>query len=187
MRDVACSRGGSPSSTTSCSISGPRSTGSNRARASSASVRAASPMSPISRSSRTTSWRTTSISCLRSFGILDPVEAVDRRAQRGERVLELVGDVGGEGLDIVDPLPQRLAHVADRAGEQADLVAPRGQARHLDLARPAEPDPVRGERQPAQRPDDGPRQEQRQQDRQDRRPAPCAISERPRAGCARCG
>jgi hypothetical protein len=35
----------------------PRSTGSNRARASSASVRAASLMSPISRSSRTTSWR----------------------------------------------------------------------------------------------------------------------------------
>ena len=60
---------------------------------------------------------------LAQLGVLDPLEAVDRRAQRGERVLELVGDVGGERLDIVDPVPQRLAHVADRPREQPDLVA----------------------------------------------------------------
>ena len=92
-------------------------------------------------------------------GIIDPVESVDRRAQRRQRILELVGDVGGEGFDIVDPLAQRLAHVRDRAGEQADLVGPRGQARDIDLARATEPHAVRGERQPAQRPDDRPGEE----------------------------
>ena len=73
----------------------------------------------------TTSWRTTSSSCRRSAGSSTRSRRVDRGAQRGERVLELVGDVGGEGLGGVDPVPQRLAHVAERAGEQADLVAPR--------------------------------------------------------------
>ena len=59
------------------------------------------------------------------LGILDPVEAVDGGPQRRERVLELVRHVGGESLDIVDPLPQRLAHVRHGAGEKADLVAAR--------------------------------------------------------------
>ena len=101
--------------------------------------------------------------------ILDPLEAVDRGAKRGERVLELVGDVGGEGLGGVDPLAQDLGHVVQRPGEQADLVAPGGQERHVDLAGAAEPDPVGGARQPAQRHGDGPRQEEREQDRDDER------------------
>ena len=66
---------------------------------------------------------------------------------------------------IVDAVAQRLAHVGDGAGEQTDLVAARGEARDVDFARAAEPDPVRGDRQPPQRPNDGPREEQRQQDR----------------------
>src|SRR6185312_8043634 len=53
---------------TNCSISGPRSTRSNVARASSASVRAASLMSLISRSSRTTSSRTMRLSFSLSSG-----------------------------------------------------------------------------------------------------------------------
>ena len=122
-------------------------------------------MSPISRSSRTTSSRASQQLRL-SVRVLDPVQAVERRAQRGERVLELVGHVGGEGLDIVDPLAQRLAHVGDGAGEQADLVAARGQARHLDFARAPEPDAMRGKRNPPQRADDGPGEEQRQKDRE---------------------
>ncbi len=44
-----------------------------------------------------------------------------------------------------------LGHVVQRPGEQADLVPPRRQYRHVDLARPAEPDPVGGERQLAKR------------------------------------
>ena len=51
--------------------------------------------------------------CCAKLRILDPVEPVDRGAQRGEGVLELVGDVGGEGFGSVDPLAQRLAHVAN--------------------------------------------------------------------------
>ena len=80
-------------------------------------------------------------------------------------------DVGGKGLDIVDPLAERLAHVGNRAREQADLVSPRRQPRHPNLAGSAEPDAVRGKGDPAERPDDGPGEEQRQQHRyQDRDP-----------------
>ena len=53
---------------TNCSINGPRSTRSNRARSSSASARAASPMSLIRRSSRPTSSRAIVISRWRSSG-----------------------------------------------------------------------------------------------------------------------
>ena len=105
-------RADAPSHATSCSITGPRSTGSNLARASSASVRAASLMSPISRSSRTTSSLRDVEQLRLQLRILDPVEPVDRRAKRSERVLELVRHVGGEMLDIVHPVPERLAHVA---------------------------------------------------------------------------
>ena len=116
--------------------------------------------------------------------VLDPVERVDRRAQRGERVLELVGHVGGEGLDIVDPLAQRLAHVVNRAGEQPDLVAARGQAGHIDLARPAEPHAMRGEREPAQRP--AIVRARKSDSRTERRTTPIRIERRASAlGCGR--
>ena len=121
-------RAASPSSS-SDSISGPRSIGSKRARSSSASRREASAMSTISRSSRRDVVADDVEQLPPQRGILDPVERVDRGAQRGERVLELVGDVGGEGVGSVDPLPQRLGHVGERAGELADLVAARGEAR----------------------------------------------------------
>ncbi len=123
-------------------------------------------MSPISRSSRTTSSLATASSFALQIGVFDPIEPVERRPERRERVLELVGHVGREMLDIVDPVPERLAHVGHGAGEEPDLVVPRGQARDLDLARPAEPHAMGGEREPAQGPDDGPREEQRQQNRE---------------------
>jgi hypothetical protein len=88
--------------------------------------------------------------------IVDLGEAVDRGAKRCERVLQLVGDVGGERLGRVDPRAQRLGHVAERPGEQADLVAPLGQRGDGDVARPAEADLVRGAGQPAQGQGDGP-------------------------------
>ena len=46
----------------------------------------------------------------------DTPVAVDGRTKRSERVLKLMGHVGGKCFDIVDPMPKRLTHVADRAG-----------------------------------------------------------------------
>jgi len=38
--------------------------------------------------------------------VFDPIESIDSGSQRCERVLELMGDVGGERLDVVDAVPQ---------------------------------------------------------------------------------
>ena len=50
-------------------------------------------------------------------------QRLDGAAQRGQRVLELVGDVGGEALDRVDAAVEGAGHVAQGAGEMPDLVA----------------------------------------------------------------
>ena len=50
-------------------------------------------------------------------------QRLDGAPQRGQRVLELVGDVGGEALDRVDAVVERAGHVAQRLAEMADLVA----------------------------------------------------------------
>ena len=39
--------------------------------------------------------------------------------------------VGGEALDGIDPLVERLGHVAERAGQMADLVGAIGEVRDL--------------------------------------------------------
>ena len=70
-------------------------------------------------------------------------------------------------LARIDARPQRLRHIAQRPRQRADLVAAGGQARHHHFARAPLPHADRGARQPPQRLDDGPRQKQRQQDRQD--------------------
>ena len=38
--------------------------------------------------------------------------------------LQLMRDVGGEALDRLDAAVERVGHVAQRAGQMADLVAP---------------------------------------------------------------
>ncbi len=101
--------------------------------------------------------------------VLDAVKSVDRASQGGEWVLELMGDIGGEAVEIVHALPQGLAHVADRSGEQSDLVPSAVEAGYVDLARTAQPHPVRGNRKPAQRTRDGSRKKERQQKGEQRR------------------
>ena len=103
--------------------------------------------------------------------VVDPWQRVDRAAQRGKGVLDLVRDIGGECLDRVDPLAQRGGHVGDRPGQQADLVAPLRQPRHHHRAVPARSHPHRRADQQLQRLDDGARQEQRQLDRDHQRDA----------------
>jgi len=93
--------------------------------------------------------------------VVDPIQSIQCRTERRERVLKLVGDVGGERLGIVDPLPQRLAHVGDGAREQADLIGSRGQPRNVDFTCPAKTHPMCGKCEAAKRPDDRPGEENR--------------------------
>ncbi len=58
--------------------------------------------------------------------VLGERQGLDGAAQRGQRVLQLVGDVGGETLDRVDAVVERAGHVAQRLAEMADLVAAAG-------------------------------------------------------------
>ena len=96
-------------------------------------------------------------------GIVDPLEAVDGGAERGEGVLELVRDVGCKGLGAVDPLPEALGHVGERTGEEADLVAAGGEHRHIHLAVAAEADPVGGVGEASQGQGDGAGEEEREE------------------------
>ena len=64
--------------------------------------------------------------------ILDAPNGFDRAAQRRERVLDLMRDVGGKTFDRTHALPQRIGHVAQRARQFADLVAPPHQIGDLD-------------------------------------------------------
>ena len=101
--------------------------------------------------------------------VLDLFQGLQRRAQAGERVLDLVRHVGRKGLDRVDPVTQGSAHVRQCAGEQPDLVAAVGQPRHFDRTVASQPDADRGADQRAQRLDYGAREEQRKLDRQQQR------------------
>ena len=55
-----------------------------------------------------------------------PRQRFDGAAQRGQRIFQFVRDVRREALDRVDPVVERLGHVAQRAGEMADFVRPGG-------------------------------------------------------------
>ena len=59
-------------------------------------------------------------------------QRLHRRAQRGQRVLQFMGDVGGEHLDRLDATVERIGHVAQRAGQMPDLVAAAGEIGNFD-------------------------------------------------------
>ena len=61
-----------------------------------------------------------------------------RGTQRRKRVLQLMGNVGGEALDRLDAAVERIGHVAQRARQMPDLVAPPGEVGNLH-ARPDAP------------------------------------------------
>ena len=119
-----------------------RSTGAASCRCISASRRLASEMSEISRSSRFTSCWMTREQPAAAFVGLGERQRLDRRAQRGERVLQLVRDVGGEALDRLDAAVERVGHVAQRARQVADLVAPAGEVGNLDARADAPAHPL---------------------------------------------
>src|SRR5439155_936072 len=87
---------------------------------------------------------------------------LDRAAQRGKRVLDLVRDIRREALDGAHPLPQRIGHLAQRARQLADLVVASGDIGDFD-ARAAAAGALRRRREPADRPGNRARQIERQQ------------------------
>ena len=129
----------------------PASSGRGGSRDSSASSREALEMSVISRSSRLTScFRMPSSRVARRL-VLDQLQRLHRRADRGQRVADLVGDVGGEALDRLHAVRQGVGHVLQRAGEVAELVVARGDVRQGDGPGAREPHAV-GRPRPAAAP-----------------------------------
>ena len=61
------------------------------------------------------------------FRIVDAQRRLDRAAQRGKRIFQLMRDIGGEMLDRIHAAPDRLGHLAHRDGEIADLIPARGE------------------------------------------------------------
>ena len=96
-------------------------------------------------------------------------QGLDRAAQRGQRVLQLVRHVGGKALDRVDPVVQSPRHVAQRARQMADLVGTVGEVGDLLARLHAAPHPVRRRRQPSDRPRDRTGKQHRQHDHHPRR------------------
>ena len=111
-------------------------------RDSSASSREALEMSVISRSSRPTSCFRMRSSRVARGAVLDQVQGLHRRADRGQRVADLVGDVGGEALDGLHAVGQGVGHVLQRAGQVAELVVALGEVGQGDGPRALQPHPV---------------------------------------------
>ena len=87
-----------------------------------------------------------------------------RRPQRGQGVLQFMGDIGGEHLDRLDAAIERIRHVAQRAGQMADLVAAAGEIGNLHAGLDAPADALGAVGQPPHRTRDRARQQQRQHD-----------------------
>ncbi len=71
-----------------------------------------------------------------------------------------MGDVGGEHLDRLDAVIERIRHVAQRAGEMSDLVAAAGEIGNLDAGPDPATDALGTVGEPAHRARDGARQQQ---------------------------
>jgi hypothetical protein len=66
--------------------------------------------------------------------LLDHAQRADGRAQRGERVLDFMRDIGGELFVRLDPVIKRRHHAAQRARQAPDLVGAGGQVGDADAA-----------------------------------------------------
>ena len=65
---------------------------------------------------------------------LDHAQRAHGRPERSERVLDLMGHIGGELFVAVDPVVERRDHAAQRARQAANLIRPRGQIGNADAA-----------------------------------------------------
>ena len=74
-----------------------------------------------------------------------------RAAQRRQRVLQLVGDVGSEALDRLDPVIERIGHVANGGGQIADFILSCREIRNFFADADASAHPLRRVGQPVER------------------------------------
>ena len=98
--------------------------------------------------------------------IAHAVQTFHGRGQRGQRVLEFVRHIGGEGLDGVDTFAQGHRHIGQGAGEHPDFIVARGQPRDDDVTRTTLSDADCRGSKTTQRLDNRAPQKQRQCDRQ---------------------
>ena len=95
--------------------------------------------------------------------VFDARRGLHRAAQRGKRVFNFMGDIGGEPFDGVDPVAQGFGHIAQGHRQIADFIAARGQVGNFAAPPPPGAHILGGPRQTLHRPDDGAGQIQRQQ------------------------
>ena len=93
---------------------------------------------------------------------LHPRQRFERAAQRRQRVLQFMRDVGRKALDRVEPIVERLGHFAQRPRQMPDLVRARREIRNLLARANAAPHPFGGVGEPANRLGDGVGERQRQ-------------------------
>ncbi len=108
-------------------------------------------MSVIRRSSRPTSCFRMACSRSRRRSLGDQLQRLHRRADRGQRIADLVRDVGGEPFDRLHPVREGVGHVLQRAGEIAQFVLALGDVGQGDRPGPVQPHAVGRRRQPAHR------------------------------------
>ena len=120
-------------------------------------------MSVISRSRRPTSWRMTAISPVRLLRVVGAPQRFDGAAQGGQRVPDLVRDIGGKRLDRLHPVLEGGGHLRQRPRKGGDFVVTVAVVGDRDLRADAAAHEIRCCRQSADRPHDGARQVERQQ------------------------
>ena len=96
-------------------------------------------MSEINRSSRRTSCWITSISRFLDSSRLGKRQCFDRAAERGQRVFELMADIGGKALDRRNAIIERIRHVANCGDDRLPISSCRNEksgisSRRLDAA-----------------------------------------------------
>ena len=88
-------------------------------------------MSLINRSSRRTSCCMTAISRSRECPAFTRGSVSSALRSDVSGFFEFVRDIGGETLDRVKTIVERLGHIAQRAGQMTDLVRSRGEIGNL--------------------------------------------------------
>ncbi len=76
--------------------------------------------------------------------VLDQVEGFHGRADRGQRVADLVGDIGGEPLDRIHPFGLSVGHGFQGPGQIPQFVVSASDVGQGDGPRIGQPHPVGG-------------------------------------------
>ena len=62
------------------------------------------------------------------------MQSFNGAAHRSERIFQFMSNICGKSFNSGDPVIERLRHVAQRAGELADLITARSEVRNFNAA-----------------------------------------------------